>query len=150
MRLATACRLSAATLALLAASFPTLLAAPGTPSQASAAARRPPARPVLAVARLTPRRVLASAVRPARPVVLSGSMRDTNGRPLPGATVWVAGSRQLIAVANAEGNFSLTLPGPEPVSLRCAYNLTEQTLKIAAPTARQFVFVELLAVAARP
>ena len=86
MCLATASRLLAATLALLTASFPTLLAAPGAPSQA------PPARPALAVVRLTPRRVLASAVRPAQPVVLSGSVRDTNGRPLPGATVCVAGS----------------------------------------------------------
>jgi hypothetical protein len=128
------------------------VAAPISPALAArkAPASRRPAKHVAgrtaSVRRLQPVRVLAisNVARPTRPVLVSGSVRGANGLPLPGATVWVAGARQLIAVANESGDFTLLLPSAAAVSLTFGYTgAGQETTTLAAPSAKQFLVLAL-------
>ncbi|GAB3837556.1 carboxypeptidase-like regulatory domain-containing protein [Hymenobacter jeollabukensis] len=89
----------------------------------------PPAKPAAAP---------APVARPAAPepfaVTVSGSITDAEGLPLPGATVWNPGTREILAVANAQGEFTLSLPTNAAVTLTCGYaGFGDQQIRLSQP-----------------
>ncbi|RTQ46525.1 hypothetical protein EJV47_21470 [Hymenobacter gummosus] len=133
------------TAALLgAASLTPARAADGAPVKAArlkttaprkaATPHRAPAAP--ATARLQP-----AAVAPAKDVLnahfavtVVGTITNADGLPLAGATIWKTNTREVLAVANSQGDFTVTLPTNAPVTLTCGYQgYQEQQLDLRQP-----------------
>jgi hypothetical protein len=67
-------------------------------------------------------------------VTVSGSITDAEGLPLPGATVWNPSTREMLAVTNSQGEFTLTLPTNAAVTLTCGYaGFVDQQIKLRQP-----------------
>lgn len=67
-------------------------------------------------------------------VTVSGSITTAEGLPLPGATVWISSPRQILAVTNAQGEFTLTLPTNNAVTLTCGYaGCSDQQIRLRQP-----------------
>ncbi|RAK65127.1 hypothetical protein DLM85_16440 [Hymenobacter edaphi] len=67
-------------------------------------------------------------------VTVSGSITDAEGLPLPGATVWNPSTHEILAVTNAEGEFTLNLPTNAAVTLTCGYaGFGDQQIKLRQP-----------------
>ncbi|WP_460677304.1 carboxypeptidase-like regulatory domain-containing protein [Hymenobacter coalescens] len=83
-------------------------------------------------------------------VTVVGSITDPNGQPLPGATVWKTNSREVLAVANSQGDFSLSLPTNASIALTCGYvGFIEQQLDLRQPRRLNQFVVNLLPLPAR-
>ena len=80
------------------------------------------------------------------PVLISGSITDANGLPLAGATVWVVGQLRRMSVTNAEGDFTLALPGRSPVRLSyAAAGYQSEVVLLAHPSRPTMPAISLLA-----
>ncbi|MFD1466683.1 carboxypeptidase-like regulatory domain-containing protein [Hymenobacter caeli] len=80
-----------------------------------------------------------------QPLLLHGSV-TAGGRPLPGATVWVAGKLKQMGVADAQGNFTLLLPDNGPVQLNYeAVGYRRARVVLDVPSTRTLPAVGLLA-----
>lgn len=109
-----------------------------TVAKAPAAATKKPliaqsAAPVTTIAAPAP---LAAA--PAAPQVfkLQGIVRNADGQPCPGASVYPAGAPRQLVVTDANGAFSLPVPAGGPVSLRVEYfGVGSSRVEVAAPSA---------------
>ncbi|MFD2786247.1 carboxypeptidase-like regulatory domain-containing protein [Hymenobacter rubripertinctus] len=81
----------------------------------------------------------------------TGAVFSQQGLPLPGATVTVAGPRQVPVIVNAEGFFLLQLPAGLPVQLVVAYpGFASQQITLRAPEAEKNLVVTLVPVAPDP
>lgn len=106
----------------------------------------PAARPALTTVRLK-----ATPVAPATDVLherfavqVSGTITDGDSQPLPGATIWKTNTREVLAVANAHGDFALTLPSNASVGLTCGYEgYQEQQLDLRQPQRQNQLMVML-------
>ena len=79
------------------------------------------------------------------PVLVSGSITDANGLPLAGATVWVVGQLRRMSVTNAEGDFTLALPGRSPVRLSyAAAGYQSEVVLLARPSRLTMPAISLL------
>ncbi|GAA4374783.1 carboxypeptidase regulatory-like domain-containing protein [Hymenobacter koreensis] len=127
---------------------------------AKAAVKRPTAKPAAAKSAAAKKGKFAPVVAPIKTtlvapshdilnehfaVTVSGNVTNAAGAPLPGATVWVTGkSRDVLAVTNAAGQFSLTLPSNAPIALSCGYaGYENQQISLRQPKAQTSVSVRL-------
>jgi hypothetical protein len=121
------------------------------PARKAPAGRRP-AVPAPSTARLKPQLVAPTkdVLNEHFAVTVTGNVTDANGQPLPGATIWKTNSRDVLAVTNAQGDFTLALPTNAAVTLSCGYaGFEEQQLSLRQPKRlNQFVVSLERAVAA--
>ena len=81
---------------------------------------------------------------------LSAADTDANGLPLAGATIWVVGHLRQMAVANADGDFRLTLPAQTPVQLSyAAAGYQGEVVVLPRPSRLTMPAISLLAAGAR-
>ncbi|MCC3157483.1 carboxypeptidase-like regulatory domain-containing protein [Hymenobacter sp. 15J16-1T3B] len=97
----------------------------------------------------------AAPAPPAAPesfaVTVSGSITDGEGLPLPGATVWNPTTREILAVTNSQGEFTLNLPTNAAVTLVCGYaGFGDQSIKLSRPHRHNDFVISLERVAPRP
>ncbi|QJX45483.1 hypothetical protein HMJ29_00430 [Hymenobacter taeanensis] len=138
---------------LLVASMAVAAATPGPTIRKTATSTRAPKAAIKLmatrrVARLQPMRVvpLKQALRNQTPVTLTGAVTGQNGIPLAGATVWVSGTTKQVAVTNAAGSFSITLPSAEPIGLSCGYGgYKQQAMFLQSPEQQRGVIFTLQA-----
>lgn len=84
------------------------------------------------------------------PVTVTGGVTGADGMPLPGATVWLTNTHQAVAVTNAAGDFTFTLPNNATVSLTCGYGGTQQQMVVVvSPNQREGIFFNLPVAATR-
>lgn len=74
-------------------------------------------------------------------VSVAGTITGSDGQPLPGATIWKTNSREILAVTNSEGDFTLKLPTNASVTLTCGFaGYEDQLLRLTQPQPQnQFV-----------
>lgn len=124
MRLALVLRLSLASAAFML-SLPSRAAHHEPAAKAAkVAAKRPAvlaARPAAPALDAAP--VAAPSTSPAAPqtVVLTGVVLLADGRPCPGASVFMASAPRQLVVADAHGEFSLPVPAGGPVAIKADY-----------------------------
>lgn len=73
--------------------------------------------------------VLLSAGLAAQTVNVSGTVRDTDGNPIPGAAVMIAGTKDG-AITDIDGNYSIKAPGTATLRVECL-GYAEATEKVA-------------------
>lgn len=119
---------------------------PPSPKTAAAAPKATAPRPA-ATAPVQP--APAAPVRETFAVRVSGSVITAEGLPLPGATVWDSATRQMLAVTNAQGEFTLTLPTNDAVTLTCGYaGYGDQHVRLRQPHRNNDLLISLEPVAA--
>ncbi|NML63800.1 carboxypeptidase regulatory-like domain-containing protein [Hymenobacter sp. RP-2-7] len=93
------------------------LKTPKAPAKRTVALGAPAAKAAAAPAAVVP------AAAPAAPqqVVLTGVVLLTDGKPCPGASVFMANAPRQLAVTNARGEFSLAVPAGNPVAIKADY-----------------------------
>lgn len=91
---------------------------------------------------------------PANPMVVAGVVRGPADEPVPQARVYIAGGpvpvRDIAALTDAEGRFSMSLPATGTYELACTaegYTSASTTVEVAG---EQTQLVELRLPAARP
>lgn len=95
-------------------------------------------------AKAGPGPVKPSSAATSRPVAFAGIITDQAGMPLPGATVWVTGTPQLVAVTNVLGEFVLLLPNNSPVQLSCGFiGFQQENVAVARPRAKKDFYISM-------
>lgn len=120
-------------------------AATGAPARAKGTVK-PTAKAKVSAAPTT--RIKTGLVAPTKDIMhehyavsVAGTITDHNGQPLPGATIWKTNSREILAVTNSEGDFTLKLPTNASVTLTCGFaGFEDQLLRLSQPQ-RQNLFV---------
>lgn len=123
MRRSLVLRLSLASAAFML-SLPSIAAShePGVKGPAkrlAAPVARPATKAPVAAAAAAPR--VAAAPAAPQTLVLTGVVLLADGRPCPGAGVFLATAPRQLVVANARGEFSLPVPATGPVAIKADY-----------------------------
>ncbi|KAA9338189.1 hypothetical protein F0P96_04905 [Hymenobacter busanensis] len=140
---------------LLMVTFGTAQAADTPAVAGKAAVHKPAAKPAARTARAVTS-LKPTLVAPATDILhehfavtVSGNVTNPEGLPLPGATIWVTSKRDVLAVTNADGEFTLTLPTNAPIVLSCGYaGFEDQLIPLRQPRRQNLVSVNLVPVAA--
>lgn len=74
-------------------------------------------------------------------VSVAGTITGADGQPLPGATIWKTNTREILAVTNSEGDFTLKLPTNATVTLTCGFAGYEDQLLLLSQPKRENLFV---------
>lgn len=125
----------------------------GAARGAAKAAPKTTARPApkvapKAAATPTPAAPAPAAAPEAFAITVSGSITDAEGLPLPGAAVWHPGTHEVLAIANAQGDFTLQLPTNAAVTLSCGYaGFGDQLIRLSRPHRNNDLVISLEPVA---
>lgn len=74
-------------------------------------------------------------------VSVAGTIVGPDNQPLPGATIWKTNTREILAVTNSEGDFTLKLPTNATVTLTCGFAGFEDQLLLLSQPKRDNRFV---------
>ncbi|RAK70475.1 carboxypeptidase regulatory-like domain-containing protein [Hymenobacter edaphi] len=136
-----------AALLFTVASFASASAATGVPAR-RAGTVKPAAKGAARPAAAAPTRIKTQLVAPSTdvlhahfPVRVAGTITAPDGQPLPGATVWKTNTREILAVTNSQGEFTLTLPTNARLTLTCGYAGFEDQLLLLSQPERTNLFV---------
>ncbi|MBC9796260.1 SusC/RagA family TonB-linked outer membrane protein [Sinomicrobium weinanense] len=67
-------------------------------------------------------------------LLVSGTVSDTEGVPLPGATVFIKGDESVGTQTDFDGNYTLEVPGPETVLVYRYLGFTPQEVQVGSNT----------------
>lgn len=77
-------------------------------------------------------------------VSVAGTITGADGQPLPGATIWKTNTREILAVTNSEGDFTLKLPTNASVTLSCGFaGYEDQLLRLSQPQPQNLFVISL-------
>ncbi|MCC3159814.1 carboxypeptidase-like regulatory domain-containing protein [Hymenobacter sp. 15J16-1T3B] len=110
-----------------------------------------PAKGVSKTAAVAPTRLKATLVAPSSDILhehfavrVAGTITAPDGQPLPGATIWKTNTREILAVTNSQGDFTLTLPTNARVTLTCGYaGYEDQQLMLSQPQRNNLYVISL-------